>query len=96
MCVCVCVCSNVLTCDLGYTLHRLCTVVSIVTSYRLDGPGFESQLGRWFSLLKNFEAWLWCPCSLLFSGFQDSFPGVMQLEHEVDHSAASSAEIKTV
>jgi len=53
-------------------------------------------LGRWFSLLLNFEAWLWCPHCLLLSGFQGSFPGVMWLGHEVDHSAASSAEIKTV
>jgi hypothetical protein len=38
----------------------------------------------------------WGPCSLLFIGCPSYFPGVKQLQHEVDYSPLSSADVQNI
>jgi len=53
----------------------------------MDGPDFES-------FLQNVPDLLWCPLSLLFNGYPNSFPEVSQPGREVDHSPACIVEVK--
>jgi len=44
-------------------------VVVTAASCGMDGPGFESRLGKIFSLLQNCPNRLWGPPRLLISGY---------------------------
>jgi hypothetical protein len=46
-----------------------------------------------FSLLQSISDQLYGHPSLIMKGFQDSFPGVMQLRSEADHLPPSTTEI---
>jgi len=63
-------------------------VDSIVTCYGLDGLGIE--LWREQDFLQTDPG----PTSLLYSGYQGSFPGVKWLGRGIDHSFPSSTEVK--
>jgi hypothetical protein len=66
--------------------------VGIATPYGLDYPGIESRWGRDFPQLSRPGS---CgPPSLLYNGYQLSFPGVKQPVRGVDHSLPRSAEVK--
>jgi hypothetical protein len=72
------------------------SVVSIMTSYGPDGPGFEFRRGQvFFFLLQTRPDQLRGPPSLLFNGCRGSFLGVKRPGFEVDHSSPSSAEVKS-
>jgi hypothetical protein len=45
-------------------------------------------------LFSKHADWQWSPPSLLFSWYWGSFPGVKQLENEVDHSPQCSTKVK--
>jgi len=47
-----------------------------------------------FSLIQKCPGQLWGPPSLLFHGYQGSFPRVKELEHEVNHLPPSSTKVK--
>jgi hypothetical protein len=58
----------------GYFTH-ICgreSVVGIATRYRLDGPGIEF---RWGEIFRTRPDRPWGPPSLLYNGYQISFPG---------------------
>jgi hypothetical protein len=50
--------------------------------------------GNRFSLLQNLPDRLWCPLSLLFNGYRNSFPEVKRPGREVDHSPPCIVEVK--
>ena len=65
--------------------------VGIATRYQLDGPGIESQWGKIFQTHPDRP---WGPPSLLYNGYQVSFPGVKRPGRGVDQPPPSSAEVK--
>jgi len=71
-------------------------VVYLATMLRAGQSTVEILVGvREFFLLQNCPDRLWSPCSLLFDGYQDSFPGrVKQPGREVNHSPPSTVEVK--
>jgi hypothetical protein len=71
------------------------SIVSIVTVLWAGRFGVRISVGaRGFSLLQKRPDQVWVPPSVLFSGYQGSFPIVKWLRHEVNHSPPSNAEVK--
>ena len=48
----------------------------------------------WGEIFCTCPDWPWGPPSLLYNGFQISFPGVKQPGRGIDHRPSSSAEVK--
>jgi hypothetical protein len=72
------------------------SVVSIVTSYRLNNLGVRVRIpvgSRIFSSPSR-PGRLWGPPNLLSNGYQGSFVGGDRPEHEADKSPPASAEVK--
>jgi hypothetical protein len=67
------------------------SVVGVVTYYRLYGPGIDPGGGEVFCTRPD---WAWDPPSLLYNGYQVSFPGVKQPGYGIDYPPPSSAEVK--
>jgi hypothetical protein len=71
------------------------TVVDIATRLRAGRSGVRIPAEvRDFSFLQNLPYLLWGLVSLVFNGYQGSFPGVKRPGREVNHSPPSSAEVK--
>ena len=66
-------------------------VVGRVTRYMPDGPRIQSWWGKIFCI---HSEWPWGPPSLLYSGYQLSFPGLMWPGHGIDHPPSSSVDVK--
>jgi hypothetical protein len=66
--------------------------VSITTSYRLDGPGIESQWGD--DIFRTRSDRPWGPHSPLYSGCRISFQGVKRPRCGVEHPPTTSAKVK--
>ena len=80
------------TMELYHGLHwGLDSIVSIVTHYRLHGPGIESVGGK-ISYTCPDQSWV--PPRLLHNGYRVSFLGAVQSGHGNDHPSPSSAEVK--
>lgn len=73
-------------CSVAYSVWSWGSVVSILTSLQAEWSEVQLPLGpREFSP-KHFDQ-MWCPHSLLFSGYWGSVPWIKQLGHvEVYHS----------
>jgi hypothetical protein len=56
--------------------------------------GLNPSRDRDFFSFPKHPDWPWDPPSLFCSGYQGSFPGVIQPGHENDHSPASSTKVK--
>jgi hypothetical protein len=67
------------------------SAVGIVTVYGLDGPGIESQWGARFSASVQTTHGTHSASYTMGTG---SFLGVERPGRDVDHSPASSAEVK--
>jgi len=48
--------------------------------------GSNPSKGKRFMSSPKCADWLWGPLTLLFNGYQGSFPGVQWLGHDADHS----------
>jgi len=84
---------------LPYLLWCQTRIVSILTSYRLDGPRlepleFQSQWGQRFLLFPNHPDWLGDPLSFLFTGYHYSFLEVKQPGLDVKFTTPSGAEFE--
>jgi hypothetical protein len=66
--------------------------VSIVTAYRLDGPGIESRWGARFSAPARPAPW--GPPSLLYNGYRVFPGGKVRPGRDADPSPPSSVEVK--
>jgi hypothetical protein len=76
--------SYIVTCGLG-------NVVSIATSYRLDGPGIEKKNPGWGEILCTCPDRPWVSPSLLYNGYR-VFPGGKERPgRDADTSPPSSA-----
>jgi hypothetical protein len=51
-------------------------------------------MGKRYFFSPKHPDWLWGPPSFLLNGYCGSFPGVQQLEHDVDYSPPSSTKVK--
>ena len=69
-------------------------LVGTVTSFGLDGPGFEFLKVQEIFPAPKRPYWLWGPPILQSNGHHDSFPGVKRPGCAVDHSSPSSAKVK--
>jgi hypothetical protein len=67
------------------------SIVSIVTHYRMDGPGIKPGGGEIFH---NCPDQPWGPPSLLSNEYWVSFPAVKWPGCGIDHPPPSSAEVK--
>jgi hypothetical protein len=65
--------------------------VGITTHYGLGDAGFES---RRVEIFRTSPDRPWGPSSLLYNGYQVTFPGVKRPERGFDHPVPSSAEVK--
>jgi hypothetical protein len=72
-----CVCRSYPSSSVGQNI-----VVSIVLRCGLDGQGIESWWGK---ISCTCPDWPWGPPSLLYNGYQVSFPGVQEPWHGIDH-----------
>ena len=72
---------------------KLDSVVSMATRLRTGRSGVYPSRRQIFSYLKH-PVRLWDPPSLLFIGYQGSFPGVKRSGIDTDYSPPSSGEVK--
>jgi hypothetical protein len=56
--------------------------------------GLNPSTGKTLFSSPNDPEWLWGPPSLLFNGYQNSFLGVKQAGHDVDHSPPSNTAVQ--
>ena len=64
----------------------------IVTRYGLDGPGIRVPVGG--EIFSTHPDGSWGPPSVLYNGYQVSFPGVKRPGRGVNYPPPSSAEVK--
>jgi hypothetical protein len=67
--------------------------VGIAAGYMLDGRGSILGRGKRFFCATQRSDRLWCPPSLLTSGYGTLSPAVKRLEREAEHSPPSSDEV---
>ena len=65
-------------------VHSYRQWAGVATFCGLDGLG---------KILDTCPDWLWGPPSLLYSGYQVTFPEVKRLVHGIDHPSPSFAEV---